>query len=100
MCFDVAVFFSFLQYFDDGSFIRPSVHAAIISCSEKVLKTTSLHDDAGNPPAFIATDLCPDYDCSDHGTCDRGTCVCDTGYAGDACEIDTTTPPYLYSVVR
>ena len=44
--------------------------------------------DSGSAYVFQLSCLapCSPPDCNDHGTCDDGTCVCNSGYAGAACD--------------
>ncbi|KAH3779151.1 hypothetical protein DPMN_180630 [Dreissena polymorpha] len=74
--------------------------SAITKCIFYVLKKRVILDANGNLPAFISSDLCPAYDCNTHGTCSLGRCICDAGFVGDACEIQSSQPPVLNGVVK
>ncbi|XP_052250494.1 von Willebrand factor D and EGF domain-containing protein-like isoform X2 [Dreissena polymorpha] len=88
------------KYFDNGEFVRGNMLSAITKCVFYVLNNESFYDANGNLPAFITSDLCPAYDCNTHGTCSFGRCICDAGYVGDACEIQSSMPPALYGIVK
>ncbi|XP_052784032.1 von Willebrand factor D and EGF domain-containing protein-like [Mya arenaria] len=87
------------KYFDNGELVRSALHTAIYKCIDHVLRNVSLHDTSGNPPAYVTSELCPDYDCNDNGACANGTCICNHGFVGDSCEINSQKAPMLYGVI-
>ncbi|WAR27901.1 VWDE-like protein [Mya arenaria] len=87
------------KYFDNGELVRSALHTAIFKCTDHVLRNVSLYDVNGNPPVYVTSELCPDYDCNDNGACVNGTCICNHGFVGDTCEINSQKAPLLYGVL-
>ncbi|CAH1259112.1 VWDE [Branchiostoma lanceolatum] len=101
-----------IQATGDTSWADVAVTTMEESCSDILYKNTSFWTNNKNetnngttngtlaaPSFFFDTVSCPS-NCSQRGVCDKGKCVCERGFKGPSCSIETDKPPDAFFIPK
>ncbi|CAH1259096.1 VWDE [Branchiostoma lanceolatum] len=96
----------------DTSWADVAVTTMEESCSDILYKNTSFWTNNNNetnngttngtlaaPSFFFETVSCPG-NCSQQGVCEKGKCVCEKGFEGPSCSIETDKPPDAFFIPK
>ncbi|XP_071151614.1 von Willebrand factor D and EGF domain-containing protein-like, partial [Mytilus edulis] len=81
----------------DTTFLTDTVNAMVTSIMTELVKTESLYtqksaDGSQTLLEYFASGLCQN-NCSENGICKEGVCICDSGFVGEDCSYNTSSPP-------
>ncbi|XP_066275460.1 von Willebrand factor D and EGF domain-containing protein-like [Branchiostoma lanceolatum] len=101
-----------IQATGDTSWAEVAVTTMEESCSDILYKNTSFWTNNNNetkndttngtlaaPSFFFDTLSCPG-NCSQRGVCEKGKCVCERGFEGPSCSIETDKPPDAFFIPK
>ncbi|XP_019618496.1 PREDICTED: uncharacterized protein LOC109465581 [Branchiostoma belcheri] len=93
-----------IQATGDTTFVQTVVSSLEARCSDALYKNltcwTSNNNVTLEPPSFFfETVSCPN-NCSGRGVCEKGQCVCQKGFEGPSCSIETDAPPKAYFIPK
>ncbi|CAH1259106.1 VWDE [Branchiostoma lanceolatum] len=101
-----------IQATGDTSWADVAVTTMEESCSDILYKNTSFWTKNNNetnngttngtlaaPSFFFDTVSCPG-NCSQQGVCEKGKCVCEKGFEGPSCSIETDKPPDAFFIPK
>ncbi|CAH1259103.1 VWDE [Branchiostoma lanceolatum] len=101
-----------IQATGDTSWADVAVTTMEESCSDILYKNTSFWTNNNNetnngttngtlaaPSFFFETVSCPG-NCSQRGVCEKGKCVCEKGFEGPSCSIETDKPPDAFFIPK
>ncbi|XP_035672095.1 von Willebrand factor D and EGF domain-containing protein-like [Branchiostoma floridae] len=101
-----------IQASGDTSWAEVAVTTMEESCSDILYKNTSFWTNNNNetnngttngtlaaPSFFFETVSCPS-NCSQRGVCEKGRCVCEKGYEGPSCSIESDKPPDAFFIPK
>ncbi|CAH1259110.1 VWDE [Branchiostoma lanceolatum] len=90
-------------------FVQTAITSLEARCSDALYKnltywTSNISNVTGNvtsePPSFFfETVSCPS-NCSGRGICEKGECICQKGFEGPSCSIETDAPPKAYFIPK
>ncbi|XP_078575686.1 von Willebrand factor D and EGF domain-containing protein-like [Branchiostoma floridae x Branchiostoma japonicum] len=101
-----------IQATGDTSWAKDAVTSMEESCSDILYKNTTFWTSNNNettngttnatlaaPSFFFETVSCPS-NCSQRGVCDKGRCVCEKGFEGPSCSIESDKPPDAFFIPK
>ncbi|XP_019618497.1 PREDICTED: LOW QUALITY PROTEIN: von Willebrand factor D and EGF domain-containing protein-like [Branchiostoma belcheri] len=97
-----------IQATGDTSWAEIAVTTMEESCSDILYKNTTFWANSNNdtingtlsaPSFFFDTVSCPG-NCSQRGICEKGQCVCEEGFEGPSCSIESDTPPEAFFIPK
>ncbi|XP_035672714.1 von Willebrand factor D and EGF domain-containing protein-like isoform X2 [Branchiostoma floridae] len=101
-----------IQATGDTSWAEVAVTTMEESCSDILYKNTTFWTNNNNetsngttngtlaaPSFFFETVSCPS-NCSQRGVCEKGKCVCEKGFEGPSCSIESDKPPDAFFIPK
>ncbi|XP_078671205.1 von Willebrand factor D and EGF domain-containing protein-like isoform X1 [Branchiostoma floridae x Branchiostoma belcheri] len=97
-----------IQATGDTTWAETAVATMESSCGSLLYRNTSFWTSNSTqtnngtliPPSFFyETVSCPD-NCSQNGICEKGECICQVGFEGPSCSIESATPPDVFFIPK
>eukprot|EP00058_Branchiostoma_floridae_P012010 XP_002597498.1 hypothetical protein BRAFLDRAFT_80496 [Branchiostoma floridae] len=96
-----------IQATGDTTWAETAVETMETSCGGLLYKNTSFwaqNNETNNgtltPPSFFYEAVSCPGNCSQKGTCEKGECVCQVGFEGPSCSIESDKPPDAFFIPK